>query len=238
MTDILIVLFTYDRYELLKQSLETMFANPGMNFRLWVLDNGSHFTNMYSPDSGTKQLDLIIEWYKNKKIERIILNNRNLGGHYSINQLMAEAKITSVPAKVTRPDYVFQTNDDMIYEPNWLLDTYTALKDCEDYPKAKIVISSPFHCVMSNGAQIPTRDTWKGYMIKDDICGNTWFMKGETWMDTFSFFPVHDFNDGGDCEKLELMKRSGMSGVMTRTEKVHHSPEAIGKGKYNRLGHW
>lgn len=236
--DILVVVFTYDRYELLKQSLETMEANPGLPFRLWLLDNGSHFTNMYGPDSGTKQLDFILDWYKAGKAERVILNNRNLGGHYAINQLIAQAKITSPAVKVKRPDYVFQTNDDMIYEPNWLLETYTALKDCEDYPKAHIGIASPFHCVMSNGAEIPTRDTWKDYKIKDYICGNTWFMEGRTWLDIFDFFPTQDINDGGDWEKLELMRRMNWSGVMTKTEKVHHSLEATGGRKYDRLGHW
>ena len=66
MPDTLAVLFTYDRYELLKDSLKTMFSSPGLPLRLWVVDNGSIFENKST--NGIKQLDLIIDYYKHNNI--------------------------------------------------------------------------------------------------------------------------------------------------------------------------
>ena len=87
--DILAILFTYDRYDVLKQSLESMFRNPGLPLRLWVVANGSQFSEMYGEGSGAKQLKLLLDYYKKGKIEQLLLNNRNVGCSHAINQMMA-----------------------------------------------------------------------------------------------------------------------------------------------------
>jgi len=255
MVDILAIIYTWDRYEMLRQSLQSMFNQPGMNFRLWVVEQGSYRSNMYGEDSGIKQLALLIDYYKNGLIETLILNQKNVGTHYAINQLMSLAKLeldTPTPSKlavdlgfsnnavqwkIIKPDFVFQSNDDMIFEPNWLLESYNALIATEDYPGGKVVIASPFHCVWY-GKEIPTLATYKGYKLLDWCCGNTWLMRTSTWLDDFGFYRTDSLNDGGDSDKLAICTKNNWHQVMTKIEYAHHAPEAMGKGKYHRSGHW
>ncbi len=234
---VLVILYTYDRYGVLKPSLESMFRNPGMDFKFWLVENGSAFSNLYGDNSGLKQFDYVLDLYKKGKIETVILNDRNVGIHHALNQLMALSRLQSGKPSISIPDYICYTNDDMLYEDNWLLDTYTALIDCADYNKGKIAVASPFHCVHM-GSRIPPFDSYKGYEIIDSICGNVWFMESNTWLDTFSWYPTDDPVEGGDWNKLNIMKKLGWHSVMTREEKAHHSEEATGCGKYNRLDHW
>ena len=131
MPDVLVVLFTWDRGAVLRECLKTMYKDPGMDFRLWVVDNGSAFTNMWSPTSGLKQLDLLVDFYKKGKIELLLLNDRNLGTCHAPNQLMAMAKLEATAAKVQRPDFVLQTVDDSIFHPGWLAECHRTLLDCE-----------------------------------------------------------------------------------------------------------
>jgi hypothetical protein len=243
MTDILVFLFTYDRYELLKESLRTMFNNPGMDFRLWVLDNGSEFSDLYGDKSGHKQFELLADYYKSGKIEFLMLNNRNVGCNHAVNQLMAEAKLTSIDPKITRPEFVLSTNDDMFYEDGWLkscYDTYMALEE-----KERVKIVSPFHCKFLNGKYADWMHTVKtvnvdgiNYEIKDYASGNTWFMRGTTWMDLFDWYIINSPTEGADWQKLEVLHKNNYRCAVTPKEMAHHAPESQGTGKYNRLGHW
>jgi len=241
MPDTLAVLFTYDRYELLKDSLKTMFSSPGLPLRLWVVDNGSIFENKST--NGIKQLDLIIDYYKQGKIESVILNHKNFGCNHAVNQLMAQAKLTSINPPISTPDFIFQTNDDMIYEDNWLLETYNTYMALE--APEKVTIVSPFHCKHLNGHISLGMDTIKTteingtkYEIKKNVSGNTWFMRGSTWIHFFDWWPVNDPTEGGDWEKLYKNSNMNFFCAVTPKEMVHHAPESQGTGKFNRLGHW
>lgn len=241
MSNILAVLFTYDRYELLKESLETMFRNPGLPFRLSVVDNGSIFENKGL--DGERQLDLLLDYYKQGLIENLIFNSRNLGCNHAVNQLMAQAKLTSQNPKITNPDFIFQTNDDMIYEDNWLSISHDTLLTLESPEKVTIV--SPFHCkhlngAISHGMHTIKTVTYNGitYEIKEHVSGNTWFMRGSTWLNFFDWWPVHHPTEGGDWEKLFKNKSMGFKCAITPTELAHHAPDAQGRGRFNRLGHW
>lgn len=235
--DILVIIYTWDRYEVLRQSLQSMFENPGLPFRLAIVENGSIRSNLYGPDSGSKQLALLMEYYKAGMIDTLILNHHNMGTHFAMNQLMSLAKLESQDPFVKQPDFVFQSNDDMIFEPNWLLESYNALIETEDYPKGKIVIASPYHCIWY-GKEIPTLDTYKGYKLLDWCCGNTWLMRGSTWLNDFGFYRTDTMNEGGDIDKLQICCNNGWHQVMTKVEYAHHAPEAMGQGKYHRSGHW
>ena len=239
--DILAVLFTYDRYELLKESLETMFRNPGLSFRLWVIDNGSIFENKTL--DGERQLNLLLEYYRAGKIESLILNPRNFGCNHAVNQLMAQAKLTSINPPIATPEFIFQTNDDMVYEDNWLLETYNTYMTLESTEKVTIV--SPFHCKHLNGHISHGMDTIKKvniagtkYEIKKNVSGNTWFMRGATWIHFFDWWPVNHPTEGGDWEKLYKNTGMGFFCAVTPVEMVHHMPDSQGTGKFNRLGHW
>lgn len=241
--DILAILFTYDRFELLKQSLESMFRNPGLPFRLWVVDNGSQFSEMYGEGSGAKQLKLLLDYYKKGKIETLLLNNRNVGCNHAINQLMALAKLASEDPKITRPEFVFSSNDDMIFEDTWLKETYDTYTTLENTENVRVV--SPFHCYHPNGVIAHGMETikranhnGKTYEIKKNVSGNTWFMTGKTWLETFDWYVVNHPTEGADWQKLAILNKYNLRCAVTPTEMAHHSPEAAGTGKYNRLGHW
>jgi GT2 family glycosyltransferase len=236
--DILVFTYTYDRYEVLKQSLESMFRNPGMEFRLWVLDNGSAF---FGP-SGVQQLDLLLDYYRHNKIERLIINDKNYGIHYPINEILALAKLTSEEPKVSYPDFMMLTNDDMIYEEGWLKDCYQTFMDCESH---KVGLVSPFHCKNSKGNLAHGMETnntieagGRTYEIKRNVSGNTWFARTDTWLRIFDWYPINSPTEGGDWSKLSKLAAAGMTCAITPTEMAHHHPEAEGRGRFNRLGHW
>lgn len=242
--DILAILYTYDRYEVLKLSLESMFRKPGLPFRLWVIENGSAFSNMYGKGSGEKQLQLLLDYYRDGKIELMVLNNKNVGCNHAINQLMALAKLTSTDPKITRPEFVFQSNDDMVFEDDWLLETHTALLDAEGF-KEGVWIASPFHCKNRLGQLAHGMETIdhyqvgnKNYELKWNVSGNTWYMRGGTWLDVFDWYPVNHPTEGGDWQKLAISNKAKKRCVVTINEMAHHNPDAEGGGKYNRLGHW
>ena len=241
--DILVFTYTYDRYEVLKQSLESMFRNPGMEFRLWVLDNGSAFYNGFGEGSGLKQLDLLIDYYKQKKIERLIINDKNYGIHYPINEILALAKLTSQEPKIGYPDFMMLTNDDMIYEDGWASECYQTYMDLEVPEKVGLV--SPFHCKNSagniaHGMQTEATVEYNGrrYEIKNNVSGNTWFARADTWLRIFDWYPTNSPTEGGDWSKLSKLNVAGKKCAITPREMAHHHPEAEGRGRFNRLGHW
>jgi len=240
--DILAVFCTYDRLGVLKPCLETMAADPGLPFRLWIVDNGSAFANMYGPESGHEHLDFLIEWYRQGHIEKLIINDANQGIYFSFNVLMALAKLSSKNPKIKIPEFIYLACDDMIYEPNWLAECYQTLLDCEKYPKGKTVIVSPFHCQDSDGTVKPkmgTIDTYtvgnRTYEIKHMVSGNTWFMRSSIWLDFMNFYPVTDPIRQGDWTKLRMLHSAGYRCTVTPSEMAHHNLLATGYRTYDRI---
>ncbi len=240
--DTLAMFCTYDRLGVLQPSLETMRASPGLPLRLWVLDNGSAFTNMYSSTSGAEQLKFLTETYQQGHIEKLILCDQNLGIYFAFNQLMALAKLNSENPLVSIPDFIFLTCDDMLYEPNWLWECRKTLEDCEKYSKGKVVIVSPFHCQHSDGVIAPkmqTVDTFEAgertYEIKQRVCGNTWFMRSKTWLDFMGLYPVTHPYRQGDWSKLKMVLNGGYFCAVTPEEMAHHNIEATGHRGYDRI---
>lgn len=240
--DILLVLYTYDRLGVLKQSLDSMFSNPGMDFRIWVVENGSYFSNLYGDSSGEKQLNYLLDLYKQKKIELMILNDKNLGIHHPLNQLMALHKLHSKNPLIQPSEFTMITNDDMIYEPNWLKDTYQTFMDLEN---DDVVVVSPFHCKHPSGAIAHGMDTinkitrnGREYEIKKSVSGNTWFMRTKFWLEDLDWYETYHPTEGQDWKKLEIIWNRNLKCAITPTEMVHHSEAATGANLYNRLGHW
>lgn len=243
MIDILLVTYTYDRFGVLQKSFDSMFENPGMDFRLWVVENGSAFSNMYGDHSGLQQFSYLTNLYINGKIELLILNKQNLGIHHPLNQMMAIAKLQSENPLIKHPEFVMITNDDMIYEPNWLKETYETFMTLEKPENVAVV--SPFHCRFLNGDLAQGMQTVKtvrhnnqDYEIKDSVSGNTWFMRGSFWLNTIDWYPVNHPTEGGDWQKLKILWDNKYKCAITPKEMVHHAEESQGVGKFNRLGHW
>jgi glycosyltransferase involved in cell wall biosynthesis len=240
--DILVAFCTYDRLGVLKPSLETMMQDPGLPFRLWVIDNGSAFTNMYSSTSGLEHLDFLVRWYKQGNIERLILNHTQQGIYFSFNVLIALAQLRSDNPRVEIPEFIFLTCDDMLYEPGWLAECHRTLLDCEAYPKGKVVVVSPFHCQHSDGVGVPcmgTVDTFeigeRTYEIKHRVSGNTWFMRASTWLDFMGPYPVAHPYRQGDWTQLQKLHEAGFFCAVTPKESVHHNVEATGHRAYDRI---
>lgn len=233
---------TYDRLGVLRPSLESMREDPGLPYRLWVIDNGSAFTNLYSPTSGIEHLDFLVDWYKKGHIERLILNQKQQGIYFSFNVLMALAGLESEQPLISKPDFIFLTCDDMLYEPGWLAECHRTLLDCEPYPKGKVVVVSPFHCQDSDGTvkhRMETLDTYevkkRTYEIKHCVSGNTWFMRTSIWLDFMSFYPVTHPYRQGDWAKLRKLHRAGYYCAVTPQEMAHHNLEATGHRTYDRI---
>lgn len=247
-TDVLVVIWTWDRGACLKACVESMRADPGMEFRLWIADNGSARTNMWSETSGLKQLALLMDWHKRGIIETLILNDRNRGNH-ALNQLLALGGLTAPSLGVHRPDFVFQTVDDSIFEPGWLAACHRTLLDCETYPEGKCLVVSPFHCRHSNGQvarRMETVDTYetggRTYEIKRGVSGNTYFMRADTWLDEFAPYPTKKIKGGWDWACLAKVQDLGGTCAVTPEEMVTQHPEAVGqgvnRGRWQRSRNW
>jgi len=241
--DVLVVIWTWDRGACLKACVESMREDPGMEIRLWIADNGSARTNMWSKTSGLKQLQLLVEWHKAGLVETVILNDRNRGNH-ALNQLHALAGLTAAAPGVSLPDFVVQTVDDSIFHPGWLAECHQTLLDCESYPDGECLVVSPFHCRHSDGraarrtktiALYPVGD--RTYEIKQCISGNTWFMRGGTW-DLFAPYPTKRLKGGWDWASLEVIRELGGTCAVTPEEMVHQHPEAVGTGRWQRSRNW
>lgn len=233
---------TYDRLGVLRPSLESMRKDPGLPFRLWIVDNGSAFTNLYSPTSGVEHLDFLVSWYKQGYIERLILNRKQQGIYFSFNVLMALARLSSENPEVNIPEFILLTCDDMLYEPGWLTECHRTLLDCEKYPKGRVVVVSPFHCQDSDGTvkrRMETIDTYRlgerTYEIKYLVSGNTWFMRASTWLDFLGFYPVTHPYRQGDWAQLRKLHKAGFFCAVTPEEVVHHNTEATGHRTYDRI---
>lgn len=240
--DILVFLYTYDRKPLLMRCLESMFRNPGMHFRVWLLDNGSYFSQEHGA-GGAEQLDAILDYYKKGMLERVILNNRNLGIHFPINQIMAQLKIQSENPPIYPPEFTVLINDDMEFEDGWLTECYQTFQALETTERVAIV--SPFHCHYLSGALANGMETIKtvnyngiNYEIKNYVSGNTWFMRNKFFVETLDWYPVNHPIEGGDWQKLAILRAHDLRCAITPREMAHHMPEAQGRGEYNRLGHW
>ena len=241
MKDVLVLLFTYDRFPLIKQSLDSMFNNPGANFRLWVVDNGSFFSSLYGDNSGEKQFNYLLDLYKQGRIEKLLLEKVNYGIHYPLNELLSLAKLTSVIPTINRPDYIMTTNDDLIYEDNWLTE---CIKTYEDLRFKNVGIVSGFHMFHLSGGIASGMETFekvdvgnRTYELKRNVT-NSWFMAADTFLDVMDFFETDHPTENGDWKKLDIIRNLGMICAITPKEMLHHSPDAQGKGKWNRLNHW
>ena len=131
----------------------------------------------------------------------------------------------------------------MIYEDNWLTETYNTFIALEKTENVAIV--SPFHCKFLSGSIAHGMKTirtveYNGtkYELKTYVSGNTWFMRGEFFLKTLDWYPINHPTEGGDWQKLAILRKNNLLCAVTPHEMAHHAPESQQKGRYNRLGHW
>lgn len=116
MKEIAIIIVSFGRSKLLKQTLESLFATrEKTNYKLYVVDNAS----------GQQTLDVLIK-HKNR-IDHLVLLNKNQGKPYAWNLGVSIAKERCKVLKASAPDYYLFCDNDLLFHQNWqqvLLDTY------------------------------------------------------------------------------------------------------------------
>jgi len=110
--DISILLSTYKRYDILKQTMESFceLDTQGIQWEILVADNGD--------DAQTKRL---IKNYEDKLPVKYFVENR-LGKNFALNSLLCEGKGTLI---------IF-TDDDVVVDPSWLKEI---LEGAKRWPK-------------------------------------------------------------------------------------------------------
>jgi hypothetical protein len=134
----------------------------------------------------------------------------------------------------------------MLYKHDWLKECYQTLLDCENYPMHPAAIVSPFHCKNSDGVVAPDMHTVDWYTVNNDriyeiktfVSGNTWFMRGDMWLNFFDFYPTEKPSDGRDWQKLHKIHNAGYCCAVTPREMAYKHKDAIAGGKYDVRGHW
>jgi len=225
----LALIYTWKRYEIVKESIESMMEEPGYPLRLWVIDNGN--------DDGTREY--LLQKVYDGAIEKLIIEKRNWGIHHALNQWRALMKITSENPKIPMPKYCLITNDDMQYKPNWLKECVDTYEDLKRSPY-EISIVSPFHCRHLDGNYakgMTPGEYWEDYPISTYVSGNCNFMETKIFLDALDYPTAHP-TEGGDWALLEYFKSKGYKCARTKEEMVSHRPETQGGGKYNFLFHW
>lgn len=225
-----VFIYTWRRREILEQCIDSMIKNPGYPMRLWVVDNGNC--------DGSREY-LLSKVYEGH-IEKLIIEKRNWGIWYPLNECRALLHVTSIQPYIPKPKYFFLSNDDMIVKvDNWLkilVDSFEELKNCP----YKIGILSPFHCKRLDGNyadSMTPEDYWNGYPISTYVSGNTWFVDTDLFL-SMPDFPVDNSIEMGDWFMLDEYKKRGYKCVRTKEEILYHHPDTQQFGKYNYLRHW
>lgn len=115
-----VFLYSWNKCDELKQTLELLAQTSYDNFKIFVLNNGSQ-------DGTLELLDLYVpQWFKEYKIIHLPVN---IGAAPARNWLWADPENQSA-------DYIAYFDDDIIFEPDWLNKMIEAL---EAHPKAGVV---------------------------------------------------------------------------------------------------
>ena len=100
---------SFNRKEVMRHSLETMFANTRYPYELLILDDGSNdFTQEY-----------LFRLVKEHAASTVLFNtDRNLGIGIAVNRGF----------QIARGDYLFKLDADLLYEPGWLVEAVRLLQ--------------------------------------------------------------------------------------------------------------
>lgn len=116
-----IVVVTYGRFELTKQTLESLFdCGIDKGTSIIVVDNGSQ----------PELVQMLISF--KDKIDHLILLNRNFGKPYGLNFGIRAALEPCIVTGKQLPDYFLLCDSDLLFLPNWksrLVETYEDHKD-------------------------------------------------------------------------------------------------------------
>lgn len=123
MPQLAVIIVTFGRLELTKQTLTSLFdCGIDAQTQVIVVDNGSPI-----------ELQQTLLTYSNK-IDHLILLNKNYGKPYALNLGIAAAKEKCIAENKPAPDYFLFCDNDLLFHANWrdqLLQTY---KEHESLP--------------------------------------------------------------------------------------------------------
>jgi len=147
-----IILITKNRQKLLKQTIRTLFANTSrVLFDLIVIDDGSD------------DISSLIEFNSAGLISDLVLTN--LGSLSSCRNIGAEI------ARKKGYEFIYHTDNDMYFLPNWLENCHKAYK----IDKRIKIVGAYCHPFMraNNDFLDKTKD---GIETVDAVSGNSWFI--------------------------------------------------------------
>ncbi len=159
-----VIIPTYNRAELLKQSIESLNEQTFKEWECIIVDDGSDFD----------QLSLIRDFVRDK--EKIKLINRP-----EIN-LKGPSACRNFGMKKARGEFIqFFDDDDLMY-PSMLRTKYEAIKKST----ADVVVSPLDHFYIKRGEVLKQNEIYSETLIKDYVIGNvTWYSSGPLWRRSF-----------------------------------------------------
>ena len=108
MKEIAIIIVSFGRSELLKQTLESLFkTREKTNYKLYVIDNCS----------GQQTQDVLIK-YKTR-IDHLVLLNINRGKPYAWNLGVALSKLRCKVMSSLEPEYYLFCDYDLLFHDKW-----------------------------------------------------------------------------------------------------------------------
>ena len=204
-----IVLITKNRERLLRQCLDTLYANtPEDQFNLLVVDDGSE------PITGSASA-----------VEECFLNHSNMRLITLIKSIGIVGWLRNVGASASeryfgRGEYLCFIDNDIAFRPNWLQKMMFVMEN--QYPVILGGYRHPFHGV---------NQELNGWQSTDAVAGYMHFMKWQAWDD----WGPYDDHAKGVCQSedfkicQDIIKKGGEVGYI-------HPPVIVNCGITNSMG--
>lgn len=171
----------FNRWEHTKQSLDSLFENTwvngDINFNLWVVDDFS------TPENRSK----LIEYHETHRFN-LILNPENIGPAASRND------VCKMITEKGRGDYLYHSDNDVYFTPNWLQKLVTAFDEVKDNV---LLLGGGCHPYLQNNATLGIVGGQIG--IKDAVSGYSQLMTWKTW---YKYGP---FDEGNRTQPEKIM---------------------------------
>ncbi len=165
-----IVIPCHNRWELTKQTLDSLFANTPIDlYDLWVIDDVS----------AEEDRQKMIEYHTTHKFN-LILNPENIGPAASRNET---CKL--ITEKGLRGDYLYHSDNDVYFSTNaltnWLQQLVDIYKDLQKQNTGVKLLGASCHPYLQDNYQIQVTPGFGIVGVKDAVSGYSQLMTWDTW---------------------------------------------------------
>lgn len=182
-----------DRSTLMKESLESLFANTDYPAEILVADNGGN------PDD----TDWLVQKTREGKINTLVRYKENTQFAFSWNQL----------ARIATGDYLLFTCNDIKFKPGWLSSCVNLLEKYKD----RKLIASPFITPDKNRPNF-NKEVLEDARINSMAGSNCMLMRREDWL-AIGEFPHHRI---GGSVWHRIMVNKGYMVIIPPVDMVEH----------------